>query len=376
MNKFKVLVFLAGTTVMLSAQNESKLVIDRSSNQTNVNPLIRLRSSAGDDLMWISSDANLNTFVGWGTGIVNNPSNVNDGIANTFIGSAAGYFNTVGFENTAVGSQAMYNMSSGDENTALGSRAFYANTSGRFNTAIGNQALGTTTGSEFNTAVGYQAGAYHNNGWNNTFLGSRTGGNQANLYNIVAIGEGTTVTTVSTAILGNSATAKNGGYQNWSNISDGRFKKNIKDNVVGLDFILRLHPVTYNLDVTSLSKALHENQDKEWNDQMKTAIAEKEKMIQNGFVAQEVEKAAIASGYDFSGVEIPKSETDLYSLRYAEFVVPLVKAVQELNAALNLQVSNLRLENELLTQRLEKLETFTGLDVRDAVADFTIKPIN
>ncbi len=34
--------------------------------------------------------------------------------------------------------------------------------------------------------------------------------------------------------------------------------------------------------------------------------------------------------YDFSGVDAPKNQNDLYGLRYDEFVVPLVKAVQEL----------------------------------------------
>ena len=36
--------------------------------------------------------------------------------------------------------------------------------------------------------------------------------------------------------------------------------------------------------------------------------------------------------YDFSGVDAAKNDKDLYGLRYAEFVVPLVKAVQELSA--------------------------------------------
>jgi len=49
----------------------------------------------------------------------------------------------------------------------------------------------------------------------------------------------------------------------------------------------------------------------------------------SGFLAQEVEKAAKESDYDFSGVHAPRNEHDLYSLTYAEFVVPLVKAVQE-----------------------------------------------
>ena len=65
------------------------------------------------------------------------------------------------------------------------------------------------------------------------------------------------------------------------------------------------------------------------NASMKQSIAEKEKTLQTGFVAQEVEKAAEESGYDFSGVDKPKNDKDLYGLRYAEFVVPLVKAIQE-----------------------------------------------
>jgi len=39
----------------------------------------------------------------------------------------------------------------------------------------------------------------------------------------------------------------------------------------------------------------------------------------------------VFSQYDFSGVDVPKNDKDLYGLRYADFVVPLVKAVQELS---------------------------------------------
>ncbi len=51
--------------------------------------------------------------------------------------------------------------------------------------------------------------------------------------------------------------------------------------------------------------------------------------MQTGFVAQDVEKIAKSIGYDFSGVDV--DEKGIYGLRYAEFVVPLVKAVQELS---------------------------------------------
>jgi len=55
----------------------------------------------------------------------------------------------------------------------------------------------------------------------------------------------------------------------------------------------------------------------------------KGKMLQTGFLAQEVQKAAMELGYEFSGVDAPKNGNDLYGLRYSDFVVPLVKAVQQ-----------------------------------------------
>ena len=53
---------------------------------------------------------------------------------------------------------------------------------------------------------------------------------------------------------------------------------------------------------------------------------------QSGFVAQEVEAAARKVGYDFNGVHVPVDDNDNYSVAYSQFVVPLVKAVQELSA--------------------------------------------
>jgi hypothetical protein len=63
------------------------------------------------------------------------------------------------------------------------------------------------------------------------------------------------------------------------------------------------------------------------------AVTQSENLLANQIeiIAQEVEEAAKEIGYDFSGVDRPKSENDFYGLRYAEFTVPLVKAVQELN---------------------------------------------
>ena len=72
---------------------------------------------------------------------------------------------------------------------------------------------------------------------------------------------------------------------------------------------------------------------------------EKEQIRYSGFIAQEVEAAANDVGYDFSGVDAPKNDKDFYGLRYAEFVVPLVKAMQEQQAII-----------EALKERLDLLE--------------------
>lgn len=70
--------------------------------------------------------------------------------------------------------------------------------------------------------------------------------------------------------------------------------------------------------------------------------------MQSGFVAQEVSEAAKKAGYDFSGIAIPRSENEPYGLRYTEFVVPMVKAMQEQQAlivSLQQQVKTMKLQN-------------------------------
>ena len=65
------------------------------------------------------------------------------------------------------------------------------------------------------------------------------------------------------------------------------------------------------------------------NEIYQAALKAKSNITYTGFIAQEVEEAASKSSFDFSGIVAPEDENDHYTLRYAEFVVPLVKAVQE-----------------------------------------------
>jgi hypothetical protein len=285
---------------------------------------------------------------------------------NTGVGNSALFYNTTGNNNTAVGGLALGHNTIGSGNTAVGDQALYVNAgnSGNRNTAVGVQTLHATTGSENNTAVGFYAGNLFNMGFNNTMIGANADATFAGLYNSVALGESSRCTGNSQVRLGNAATTSIGGTVGYTTISDGRFKKNIHEEVKGIDFIMKLRPVTYQLDIAGLNKKLNVNKEDQAS---KKVITEKEKIFFSGFVAQEVEQAAKETGYDFSGVDKPQNENDLYGLRYAEFVVPLVKAFQEQQTIIiALQKQNEELKknnadqkevNENLLKRLEKLES-------------------
>jgi trimeric autotransporter adhesin len=264
----------------------------------------------------------------------------NDGGGNTASGAWASYSNTSGSYNSVAGFGGMYYNTTGSYNAALGYYAMYNNISGNNNTAIGNYALGANYYAWNNTAIGSHAGDYQLNGWNNTFVGADALAAYGGLYNTVALGNAATVTASNQVRIGNGYTTSIGGYTSWTNISDGRVKKNIKENVPGLAFINKLKPVTYNLDLDVADKIAARPAAKDKDGKLitqqrsKTEINErnaKQQVVYTGFVAQDVEKAAKELSYNFSGVDAAKNEKDLYGIRYAEFVVPLVKAVQELS---------------------------------------------
>ena len=132
-------------------------------------------------------------------------------------------------------------------------------------------------------------------------------------------------------------------------------KKNIKENVAGLEFINKLKTITYTLDISGINERVGANRTNENNLETvdRTALAEKEKVIYSGFIAQDVEKAAKETGYEFSGIDAPKNDNDLYGLRYSDFVVPLVKAVQQLSK----ENDSLKEQNATLEARLQKIES-------------------
>jgi hypothetical protein len=188
------------------------------------------------------------------------------------------------------------------------------------------------------------------------------------LTNATAIGANAVVNASNKVRIGSSSVTVIEGQVPFTTPSDGRYKYEVKEDVKGLDFILQLRPVTYRFDVRRFDDQLRSHVPKatrtagttadkapaaaptpEADKAAQAAYDEASAVRRTGFIAQEVEKAAIASGYDFSGIIKPKTDQDHYSLSYESFVVPLVKAVQEqqkLILDLQKQVEELRRQGQ------------------------------
>jgi trimeric autotransporter adhesin len=241
-----------------------------------------------------------------------------------------------GLENVAVGYNTGTTLGTGSSNTLLGNYALSSATNANNNTIIGHNAALAYTGSgnTNNTFVGYQAAFTQVGGTGNTFVGYTidVAPASSSFSNSTGLGQGVLITASNQVRVGNTSVNSIGGQVGWTTFSDERIKKDIREDIHGLDFIMRLRPVSYNYDYNGLYK-------------LQTGIAKTGLDTDNpnagtrfsGFLAQEVEQAAIAAQYNFSGVDKPANANTPYGIRYAEMVVPLVKAMQEMKLLLDKQ---------------------------------------
>ena len=115
-------------------------------------------------------------------------------------------------------------------------------------------------------------------------------------------------------------------------VSDMRLKKNIKDINSGLDFILKLHPVEYQM--------------KQGDDR-----------INYGFIAQDIEQLI---GTNNCMLTIGADKDRTLGLRYTDFIAPLVKALQEQQKQIeelkekNKEIDALKVELEAIKALLKK----------------------
>jgi len=337
-------------------------------------------AGANDDL-----SENQNTFIGCQAGTFNTAGvrnsaigyaalNLNTtGYGNTANGFAALQSNTTGHSNTANGISALWDNTTGLSNTANGARALATNTTGSFNSAYGFLALDQNTTGEYNTASGIHALYFNTTGnYNtasgsyallanitgnyNTALGTSVNVDAADRSNTVVIGGyGNILTTDNDQVrIGNASMTSIGGQVAWSNLSDERVKTNVQHNVAGLEFIMKLNPVTYNYSVAR-SEQLQGNVTETWDSKYDI-----EQIRFSGFLAQQVEQAAKDAGYEFSGVDRPRNGNGLWALRYSEFTVPIVKAMQEQQGIIQSQqeqIDALNRDNAAMRADLDRLSS-------------------
>jgi hypothetical protein len=303
---------------------------------------------------------------------------------NTAVGFHAGILTTTGSNNTAIGTQTLDALTDGDNNTAVGNGALSSSTQDSGNTAVGSRALedlnyGSSSSASRNTAVGYLAGRDISTGLRNICIGALAGGSgtgnmdteqdniiigndggqNMSLNKNICIGQETNIQNHENSIVlgynvdsvssntftfgindgANRVHCTFTGSATFTRVSDERYKEDIQNNTdCGLDFINDLRPITFKWKPKSKIDSSLPDYDKD-----KTESEHKQKIY--GLVAQEVKQALDKHNItDFDGWHLDE-RTGIQSISGEMFVMPLIKAVQELSAqvtALQAEVKTLK----------------------------------
>lgn len=281
------------------------------------------------------------TSTSFGVGALTSGATTN----NTAIGNNALSVSTGG-NNVAVGQNALRDCAGTAQfNTSVGTNALQGinNAASQRNTVLGFEAMGSTTGDISNcTAVGFQAlfavdGSGAMRGINNTAIGYQAGNAITTGENNIAIGylaQVPSATGLGQVTIGNAAITYAGCQVAWTVTSDKRWKDNIKDSGLGLNFLKTLRPVSY------------------------TRNSDNKQKTEYGFIAQEIDAALQKAGDPNNGI-ITKDDKGMLGVRYNDFISISVKAIQEQQQLIEeLQKTNAELKkvNEAILERLERLE--------------------
>ena len=277
---------------------------------------------------------------------------------NVGIGENSGVSVTTGDKNSLVGHLTGDSLTTGNQNVAVGYQALAGGTTYDGNTAVGHQALlvaDNTSGADGNNvAIGASAGSTVTSGVRNVLVGVSTGASLTTGNDNIMIGKGADVSANAAAnqiTIGNDINA--GGNNNFafgksgnvvtndfdtdaafSRSSDRRKKREIYDQKLGLDFINDLRTVNFQWKPSNEFP-------KEWNDYSEENNMDTD-VIMHGFIAQEVKEALDkhSSERDSKFRGWKEGEDGMQHTSREMFVIPLIKAVQELSA----QVDTLKAE--------------------------------
>ena len=235
------------------------------------------------------------------------------GVQNCAFGTSALDANTTADNNNAFGHVALGKSTTATKNCAFGKSAGQEVTTGGSNTLIGHDAGGNVTTGDSNVFVGRSSGVAVTTGANNICIGVSAEVDDASATNRIVIGRSISAGANDTFRFGKSGNVVINNFTSnatFTRNSDVSLKKDVLTNEdCGLDFINDLRTVTF-----------------KWIDDR----SYKEKMY--GFIAQEVKAALDKHNItDFNGWTQEK-EGGLQGISYEMFVMPLVKAVQELSA--------------------------------------------
>ena len=187
-------------------------------------------------------------------------------------------------------------------------------------TASNSVAIGRScvTSGGFSIALGYGATS---SGFESAAFGPES---SASANYSTAIGFGATVSAANEIQLGNSASTTYV-YGTVQNRSDKRDKADIRDTVLGLEFINKLRPVDFKWD---------------FREDYKNSLpdgSKKRTRFHHGLIAQDLQKVIEETDIDFGGFQDHTiiGGSDVLSIGYDELIAPLIKAVQELSAEFN-----------------------------------------
>ena len=303
----------------------------------------------GSAAMGAATTGNSNVAIGRRAIAAANAVSGSVAIGNDAMVSATGGDGTV-----AIGNTANPNNTTGDNNVFIGATVATANSTGYSNVAIGRATFTANTTGYNNVAIGEQTATTNTTGYRNTWIGSGAGTSGTGYAETVCLGYNAQVTGTYQNQIGGSGTTTYA-YGAVQDRSDARDKTDIRDTVLGLDFINALRPVDFRWDMredyrtpppvapgvdsTEEERAAHAQAMQAWVKANKLGNlrhdgSKKRNRFHHGLIAQEVIATMKSLGVDFGGMQDHKIKggDDVLSLGYTELIAPLIKAVQQLSA--------------------------------------------